>query len=1355
MAGAISEVRAKFGATAAGFKDTLREMRTEMQEFKTNADKAMQQASKASRGFESSLDTVSKSLKDMGKSSEMKGLQDSLKKVKSELDSTGKVSKESMKEFQKAVTDARGDLQQLGASESEMARIESAINAAEAEMKEFKKESTKTANEAKALGEKYKSGFSEAEGGAKKADKASGNLKGTLMKFGGALVGVAAVGSAFGGIVTGVTDYDDALKQLQASTGKTKKETAILGDSMQNIYNLGMGEDFTDIANAMADVGKATNDTGKALENSTKYAITLRDTMGYDVKESARTAGIMMKQFGIDSEEAYNLMGQGAEAGLDVNDDMLDSFSEYSVYFKTLGFDAEGMWNTFKAGSESGAFNADKVGDSIKELGIRVKDGSKSTAEGFSAIGLDADEMAQKFAKGGESSQKALQQTFKGLADIEDPVKRSAAGVALFGTQFEDLEYETIAALGTVRKEADMSKDTMKNMTDVKFSTIGDAFKMIGRNIQTGVLLPIQEKVMPTINNLINDVKENMPQIKQAFSDAFGVVTDTVVKLGPTFKNVFGILKDVAPIILVPLGLAFGALSLVIAPILNHITGMIKAFTGLEAFKPIVAGLIAAFVTWKSTIILTNAAQKAWAVLTKSHILLTQAWTVAQKLLNTALKSNPIGLVITILVALGAALVVAYKESETFRNIVNAAWEGIKKGWAATANFFTETVPKWVSDMIGWFKGAYDGTIKWFKSLGTKTSEIFNNIVDFFVKWGPVMLAALGGPIGLAVLAVVKNWDAIKKKTTDVFNSVKKFLSGVWDSIKTNVQDATDKILKKIKDIWDEAKKKTESVFNGIKSFLKTIWDGYWTLINGVANRIKTMVKNAWDWIKTKTSEIFNSVKSTLSDIWSKMYTTVKGKADDIKSKISSAWTSAKKSTTDMFNDMKKKVQDSFDDMVKGAKALPGKIGSGIKSMAGKATDGAISMANSLMKSLGKGVNGTIDGINYVLDKVGSKKLSNWKVPKYAKGTKGHKGGPAIVGDGGLPELIQTPDGETYMSPDHSVMVDLPAGTSVLSGEKTRELMKSGVPAYKDGIGDFFSMLGGGTKSLIKKVWDKYIPKLPSVDGAFKDVPKKAVGMMKDKSFNYLKKKIESWFSAEGGGLSSINIKGGAKAWKGQIQKAAAALREPLSSSELNGVIAQIQRESGGNQRIVQSPDVRDINTLNGNPARGLLQYIPQTFASYNVRGFSNIYDGFHQLLAFFNNTNWRRDLPYGRRGWGPTGRKKIQGFFKGARVAEQQLAMISEKGPEYIIPTDGSQRAMDLWNQAGHEIGAFESMSIEEENATFRHIIDLENVPEHIDQDALAEMLSKSINNPKVQRAIDRINQKNNTGVKQTRGRG
>lgn len=107
----------------------------------------------------------------------------------------------------------------------------------------------------------------------------------------------------------------------------------------------------------------------------------------------------------------------------------------------------------------------------------------------------------------------------------------------------------------------------------------------------------------------------------------------------------------------------------------------------------------------------------------------TAAWTAAQWLLNAAMSANPIGIVIAVIVALVAAVVLAWKNSETFRNVVTKAWEAIKLGvkiaWEnvikpalqALWNFITNTLaPKvlWFHNTI--VKPAFDkigGVIKW------------------------------------------------------------------------------------------------------------------------------------------------------------------------------------------------------------------------------------------------------------------------------------------------------------------------------------------------------------------------------------------------------------------------------------------------------------------------------------------------------------------------------------------------------------------------------------------------------------------------------------------------------------------
>jgi len=63
-------------------------------------------------------------------------------------------------------------------------------------------------------------------------------------------------------------------------------------------------------------------------------------------------------------------------------------------------------------------------------------------------------------------------------------------------------------------------------------------------------------------------------------------------------------------------------------------------------------------------------------------------------------------------------------------------------------------------------------------------------------------------------------------------------------------------------------------------------------------------------------------------------------------------------------------------------------------------------------------------------------------IPKYAKGTKDHKGGLAWVGDGGVSETVLTDKG-MYLTPNTPTLVDLPRGAQVIPYAIDMERMKA------------------------------------------------------------------------------------------------------------------------------------------------------------------------------------------------------------------------------------------------------------------------------------------------------------------------
>lgn len=144
------------------------------------------------------------------------------------------------------------------------------------------------------------------------------------------------------------------------------------------------------------------------------------------------------------------------------------------------------------------------------------------------------------------------------------------------------------------------------------------------------------------------------------------------------------------------------------------------------------------------------------------------------------------------------------------------------------------------------------------------------------------------------------------------------------------------------------------------------------------------------------------------------------------------------------------------------------------------------------------------------------------------------------------------------------------------------------------------------------------------------------------------------------------------------IEKAAKAMHVKLSASELATIKSVIMHESGGSATVTQN--VYDVNSAAGHPAQGLLQFIPSTFKSYAVKGHNNILSAYDQLLAMFNDSNWRHDVHTG--GWGPSGHAR---FENGGFSKKHKLAEISEGNKlEAIVPMapDKKQRRKDIMNK-------------------------------------------------------------------------
>lgn len=323
----------------------------------------------------------------------------------------GEISTEQYRAYQREVEKAKSKLETFTKQLAETEEKANAINleSARSEMSKTETSVDKTGDSFKNLENKSnKTDLSKVKKEMDDVKSSADNLKSAV---GDALKEATATATAIGGAVTGAivsaNGEQKALNSLQAQAGLTAEEMTKYKDVLEDVYKSNFGESQEEVANTLALIKQTTNETNPSkLKEMTENLFTLSDTFGYDFVETLRAVNMMMEQFGITGEEAFNLIVQGSQKGLNKNGDLLDTINEYSVHYKQLGYDANEFINSLENGSKAGTFSIDKLGDTMKEFGIRSKDTASSTQEGFALLGYGAKASADDIKKAKDEVEK-------------------------------------------------------------------------------------------------------------------------------------------------------------------------------------------------------------------------------------------------------------------------------------------------------------------------------------------------------------------------------------------------------------------------------------------------------------------------------------------------------------------------------------------------------------------------------------------------------------------------------------------------------------------------------------------------------------------------------------------------------------------------------------------------------------------------------------------------------------------------------------------------------------------------------------------------------------------------------------
>lgn len=364
-------------------------------------------------------------------------------------------------------------------------------------------------------------------------------------------------------------ESEKSLDLLQAKTGATSAEMEGIGDTAQAVFKNGFGGSLDDVTEAMGTILNMTGDLNNAdLQKITENTMTLADVYGWDIQESMRAANSLMNQFGITSDEAFNLMTQGAQAGLDQNDDLLDTINEYSVQFANAGFSANDMFNMLANGAASGTWSVDKLGDAVKEYNIRWNDGT--AAEALQKLGYNADEMSAKMSAGGEEGARAMQAVMMSLSGVEDEQERYMLGQQLMGTMWEDLGEDAVMSLMNTKGAIDSTNDSMGQVKSDAYDNLSTSLTTLGRTLKQDILQPIVDTIAPAVTSFVNWCIDHM-----------SIVTPIVVGLGTAFGVLAGALMISNIISAVQKAMALLNVTMLANPfvlIVTAIAGLVAAF---------------------------------------------------------------------------------------------------------------------------------------------------------------------------------------------------------------------------------------------------------------------------------------------------------------------------------------------------------------------------------------------------------------------------------------------------------------------------------------------------------------------------------------------------------------------------------------------------------------------------------------------------------------------------------------------------------------------------------------------------------------------------------------------------------
>lgn len=243
-----------------------------------------------------------------------------------------------------------------------------------------------------------------------------------------AIAGIAGVGMAFKWFY----DYN---KGLQEASKLTTQFTGLHGDEMKEYRN-------------------------------TVQAVA--DTYDKDFKETLTAANALSKQFGIDQQEAMELIKDGFVSGADAGGNFLDIVREYPAYFKEAGLSAKEFMAVTTSANTSGVVGSKAI-ETIKEANTRIREMSQATADTLDSIGLSSKKIQDDLKSGATTTFEVMKQVSEKLNGLPESSQVVGSAIAnIFGGPGQDAGLQYLKTLKDIETNMDNVKEAAGEMASLE-----------------------------------------------------------------------------------------------------------------------------------------------------------------------------------------------------------------------------------------------------------------------------------------------------------------------------------------------------------------------------------------------------------------------------------------------------------------------------------------------------------------------------------------------------------------------------------------------------------------------------------------------------------------------------------------------------------------------------------------------------------------------------------------------------------------------------------------------------------------------------------------------------------------------